>query len=204
MSETKDNITLDTLIARCASEQISVKNQAWQIFWRRYHGRIYGFARYACQKSIRPRHRLFNDVVDDVVGDVLVILNNELHGFRNRDDEGRFMAWLSMIVNRAALRYMQKNYSRLYFNDENEETLHDNGPFFRWELYDYLVAFFRKTRKKNSVQSERDISIFMLYTFGDFSPEAIRRQPCLKDVSLRAIQLVVNRMKKKLETDRFL
>ncbi len=197
-------MTLDKLITQCASEEISEKNQAWQIFWQRYHARIYGFARYACQKSIRPRHRLFKDVVDDVVGDVLFILNSELSSFRNRDDEGRFLAWLSMITNRAALRYMQKNYSRLYFNDRNEETLNSREPFHCWELYDYLVAFFRKTRKKNSVQSERDISIFMLYTFADFSPETIKKQPCLKNVSLRAIQLVLNRMKKKLETDRFL
>ncbi|HED09345.1 MAG TPA: hypothetical protein ENJ10_01525 [Caldithrix abyssi] len=199
-----DKMTLNELITQCASEQISEKNRAWQIFWQRYHSRIYGFARYACQKSIRPQHRSFNDVVDDVVGDVLFILNNELDGFRSRDDEGRFLAWLSMIVNRAALRYMQKNYSRLYFNDRSEETECAGELFNCWELYDYIVAFFRKIRKKNSVQSERDISIFMLYTFADFSPEAIKNQPCMKNVSLRAIQLVVSRMKKKLETDRLL
>ncbi len=204
MPEIDENMTLNELITHCASERLSVKNQAWLLFWQRYRSRIYGMARYACKKNIPSQHRLFNDIVDDIVGEVLLILNKELAGFRNRDDEARFMAWLAMIINRATLRYMQKNYSRIYFVDKNREGLCSGEQFHCWELYDYLVAFFRKTRKKNSVQSERDINIFMLYTFADFSPEAIKRQPCMKSVSLRAIQLVINRMRKKLETDRFI
>ena len=49
------------------------------------------------------------------------------------------------------------------------------------------------------INIERDINIFHLYTWADFSEEMILFNPCFQDIGHRVVDNVVNRMRSQLK-----
>ncbi|RMH61217.1 MAG: sigma-70 family RNA polymerase sigma factor [Calditrichaeota bacterium] len=187
------------LLLCCNREQPKEMERGWRLFWRRYQPRMRAYAVYAVHKNLHAGHPLFKDVVNDILSEAMVTIRDHIASFRHRDSEERFAAWLSILINRVALRYMQKNYSRLYFDNEQAVPEESAGNDDRWELYEYIVHNIRRMAAKNSVHTERDIALFLLYAFADFSPEELLKLPCNNQLSLRAIQLALNRLKQKLK-----
>ncbi|MBN1406317.1 MAG: hypothetical protein JW956_00930 [Calditrichaceae bacterium] len=68
----------------------------------------------------------------------------------------------------------------------------------RWEIYDYTVIKLRESNGKKR-NLERDINIFQLYTWADFSESMISFIPCYKDMGHRVVDNVVNRIRARLK-----
>ena len=68
----------------------------------------------------------------------------------------------------------------------------------RWEIYDNMVSRLRESGSKKR-NLERDINIFFIYVWADFSEDMILFNPCFSDIGHRVVDNVVNRMRKQLK-----
>ena len=187
---------LQQLLYQCSSP--IPNDRAWNRFWKKYHTRIKQFTIYALHKNISKRHPLFKDIVNDIVSDALITIKENLASYKHTESEDRFLAWMSIIINRITIRYIQKNYNRIFFDNQIQEKSRYIQPN-RWELYEYIVFSFRKLAAKNSIHTERDISLFTLNAFSEFTPADLLRMPCYKNLTERTIRLALDRLRKKLE-----
>jgi hypothetical protein len=71
----------------------------------------------------------------------------------------------------------------------------------RWELYEHLIRLWRFSAARNKLFLERDIFIFQLYTWADFSTDMIMHMPCLDRIGHRVVDNTVNRMRGSLRRD---
>jgi hypothetical protein len=157
-----------------------------------------------------PRiQRQFSDFVNEIVDEVFATLYKNdcqaLRGFVARDNERMFLAWLGTICERTANRSI-RSLIRVRLLDEEHEELHDSLRSLdsneRWELYETIVAELRGFSKRKSERRERDIHIFQLYVWADFSEPMIETHPFLKNLGARIVDNVVNRMREYLRRRR--
>ncbi|RMD93518.1 MAG: hypothetical protein D6813_04010 [Calditrichaeota bacterium] len=85
------------------------------------------------------------------------------------------------------------------FIEENIENLKNILPIFDPEilsqLYEEFVGILRAYQKSVKPNLERDIHIFKLYTWADFSEKMITSLPCLNTIGHRVVDNVINRMR---------
>ena len=126
------------------------------------------------------------------------MLNKSLSSFNETDNEEKFLIWLAVICNRATSAYLKKFfYNQLIEKDVNEykDFLFGIQPKNRWELYEETVSTIRQNNKDGK-NLERNINLFMLYLWADFSPAMINLQPCYKNLGQRVLDNVINRLRK--------
>jgi hypothetical protein len=186
------------LLDTCSDPKSPYWESAWGEFLNRYKDNIYRYIIKRCSTWNAPRlRRQFSDTVNDAVADVFIILTKNncqaLKDFRERDNEIKFLSWLSILCGRAAGRYMRKNFLPQVLDSEIEEireSLNAIDPDERWELYETIISALRRTSQK-----ERDINIFLTYTWADYNQEMISTLPCFQNMGHRVVDNVVNRLR---------
>ncbi|HQV31442.1 MAG TPA: hypothetical protein PKV71_06180 [Calditrichia bacterium] len=177
--------------------------RAWGEFMERYGSFIERKVRqrvYTYRASRLPLQA--GSVVDDAIMDVYTLLCQDnaqaLANFRNPDNEFMFLSWLGIICRNATGRLLRKYFSREFLEEtegvippELQQSIDARAEFA--EIYEEVVAQLRVSRPKSS---ERDIHIFLLYTFSEFDREHIEALPYLGDIGHRVVDNVVNRRRK--------
>ena len=132
---------------------------------------------------------------------MFIILCKSLGKFHEVENEQKFIVWLNTICNRAASHYLRKQFIEL-MSEVDPSEMHDIigsiNVDYRWEIYDHTVMILRESNGKKR-NLERDINIFHLYTWSDFSENMILFIPCFRDMGHRVVDNVVNRMRNQLK-----
>lgn len=190
----------------CSNPGSTNYEQAWRQFIERYKLFIYNQAAKSCRKWNVPRlNTQYSETVNDIFSEVILVLcgNNckALKDFRARDNEKMFLSWLAVICSRTTGRFIQRHFSMVLSEAEIDsfiEYLIDLDFDTRWELYEAIVDLLRKNSSSKKRHLERDIHIFLLYTWADFSEPMIKLLPCLSDIGPRVVDVVVNRTRQQL------
>ncbi len=207
MTDSNKTITLRQLINDCIDKHSSGYEKAWRIFLGRYKMHIYRSIAGRCARWNVPRlKRQLTDVVNDIAGEVFIIIFNNLENYRELENEKKFRIWLSTICNREASHYLQRRFVQSMSElDLQEMQNYLGGLYFdtRWELYELLVDRLRAAAGIKKRNTERDINIFHLYIWSDFSEEIIKKHPCYSDLGGRVVDNVINRLRNTLRDENF-
>ena len=188
--------------------------KAWREFLRRYQARMLRAIKKVCLGWRVNRLRMqLDEVVNDVFGGVLnLLIRNDLRAlkqFESRDNENRFIAWLTIVSMNETKRELRRRF-RDYFSEEEigdlGRTEVGDAPFDKfeggWEIYDYITQLLRddpaRGTRKPPRNLERNIHIFFLYTMADFDQQMITGIPWMQDIGHRVPDLVVHRLRDKL------
>ena len=194
----------------CSNPGSANYEQAWRQFIERYKLFIYNHAAKSCRKWNVPRlNTQYSETVNDIFSEVILVLcGNEckaLKDFRARDNEKMFLSWLATICSRTTGRFIQRHFAMVLSETEIDsfiEYLIDLDFDTRWELYETIVEVLRNTSSSKKRHLERDINIFLLYVWADFSGPMIKKHPCLQEIGPRVVDVVVNRFRQQLNMDR--
>lgn len=196
------------LLKHCTDPKSPQRENAWLEFLKRYKIPIYNFIKRRCYSwNVSRLDRQFSDVVDDIVSEVFLILYNSLGTYREVDNEKKFVIWLSTICNRASSHHLQKNFIQVMtdFNiDEFTELVGGLSFDNRWELYESTISRMRRLHGSKKQNLERDMNIFLMYIWSDFSDKMVLAHPCYNQIGGRVIDNVINRMRKLLREDKIL
>jgi DNA-directed RNA polymerase specialized sigma24 family protein len=191
--------SLEILIRHCINKDSQFYENAWQEFLNRYKIQIYQFILYKCKSwnSSKINSQL-KDIVNDIVSEVFEIIPNSLVTFKSTNDEKSFLYWLSTICSRTVSRYFKKNVIiDIIENDviEKYDLRGDLSVDNRWELYEYIINIFTK-RISTRRNASRDLLIFLLYTWGNFSEDEIKEYFCFNDIGHKVVDNVISRSRK--------
>lgn len=158
--------------------------------------------------SLRIR-RQFSDFVNEMVDAVFANLyKNDCRALRNfsaRDNERMFYAWLATICDRTANRHIRAMIRDRLIEDEPAEIrdrLSGGDANGRWELYEMVVAELREFAKRPTDHLERNIHLFQLCVWADFSEPMIQAHPFIRNLGPRIVDNVVSRMREFLRRRR--
>ncbi len=200
-----NNSSLQELIKSLSNRSSAGWQQAWQHFLSRYHRFIYHCITKRCKRWKAERLGLqFNEIIEDVYGQVMMILCQDearvLREFTDKANEDRFLAWLATLCNHATTRYLKQQFFRRAMEWKPEA----NGPrpaflmaepHDEWMMFQWINQCLREKQQSRRANFERDLFIFYLITFADFSPQQIRFLPCLRDIGDRVVYVAVNRIR---------
>lgn len=188
---------LAALIQHCCDNSSPQYSAAWHEFYDRYDRLIYQTIKRACDGWSVSRLRLqLRQAVEDICGEVYLVLLGKLSSFKNRQNEQAFRAWLRIICLNSASSYIQKNFKSLYVEDDMVELQDYVGslqPDYKNEYYESIVKVCRQADERKTL--ERDLNIFLLRVFGDLSEKMVRYHPCCRNCGARVIQLAVFRVR---------
>jgi hypothetical protein len=211
--ESPDNWTVQKLLDLCGDPSNPYWETAWREFIRRYKRYIYSVVLKRCSAFQFPGlQSKLSEIVNDIVAVVYCHLCENkcraIQQFRERNNEKVLLAWLATICNYSATRYLRKEFI-LPTIESDIGDMHDIliacNAEVRWQIYEELVYLLRQNKKNKKRNLERDINIFNLYTFADFSGEQIKMLPCFQGLGERVVDLVVNRTREFLrkKVDKF-
>ena len=197
---------LAELIQHCTNQGSQQYQQAWHEFIARYKTAVYSAITKRCLSWNAPRlRRQLSDVVNDISAEVFVILYKSLATFKETENERKFIIWLTTISNRAVSHYMQRYFLQT-LSDFDITEFQDlmGGVNFdsRWELYEFTVKKMRAQKSVKKKNLERDINIFLMYIWSDFSDKMVLTNPCYQQLGHRVIDNVVGRMRSYLEIEK--
>jgi hypothetical protein len=211
MNEPDDSTSLWWLLSTITDRDSADWDRGWNIFFAKYKPLIYSVV----LKRVRAWniYRVSLDVaefVNDVAGHVFLQLvangSRDLKNFKKSNDEGRFICWLKTFASRTSNRYIKSRHILDLHDcrDIPEFISHAKsvGQIQRWELYDRIVWMLRNLEKKRGKCTERDINIFMLNSWGDFSQDMIVALPGYRDLGHRVIDNVIGRFRNVLQKNR--
>lgn len=202
--------TFSELIACCCEPSSPQWEKGWREFSTRYNSFIHNKIAQRCRAWNVPRvQRQFTETVQDVAGAVYYTLCKNacqaLRSFTARDNERIFFGWLATICERATSRHLQRLLLEMLIDEENEalgKALRRLDAAGRWEFYEMAVVELREAVKREAGNRERDIHIFQLSIFSDFSEDLVRSHPCLQSLGHRVVQLVISRLRKDLQQNK--
>lgn len=179
---------------------------AWYEFMKRYKTHIYSAVTRRCMSWNVPRlDRQISDVVNDIASEVFVIIYKSLAGFKEIEYERKFIIWLTTICSRSSSHYLQRQFMHT-LTDLDIEVFQDviGGLSFdsRWELYESAADRMRSVQSSKKKNLERDINIFLMYVWSDFSDKMVLTHPCYSSLGGRVIDNVINRMRSVLREDK--
>ncbi len=194
----------------CSNPGSANYEQAWRQFIERYKLFIYNQAAKHCRKWNVPRlNTQYSETVNDIFSEVILTLCENgcraLKNFRARDNEKMFLSWLATICSRATGRFIQRHFSMVLADAEIDNFIDyiiDLDFDTRWELFETIVEILRDTSSSKKRHLERDINIFLLYVWADFSAPMIKIHPCLQEIGPRVVDVVVNRFRQQLNENK--
>lgn len=205
MEQSYSSLSLKELLLYCSDASPGKREAGWREFIRRYKQPIYYHVTRRCRSwNVSRLKRQLSETVNDIISEVYSILFKSLQEFREVDDERKFQFWLITICNRAAGRYLQRQYlSFMADPDVDDYTDFIGGLKFdtRWELYETYVSKIRQMASSKKRNIERDINIFFFYTWADLSQSMILNHPCFHDLGHRVLDNVVNRIRTSLKEE---
>jgi hypothetical protein len=208
MKSANSALSLKDLITYCCQSNSLKWESAWREFLKRYKVFIYQCVTRRCLSWRTPRlKRQLSDTVNDIVSEILNILVKSLASFREVDDDHKFKLWLATVSNREVGHYLRREFCSELTEPDLEEFRNyirylEND--LRWELYESVVEKLRVAHGEKKKNLERDINIFLLYTWSDLSQPMILAHPCYQDLGHRVIDNVVNRMRECLKGEKIL
>jgi hypothetical protein len=206
MESSQAEWSLDRLLAICCDRKNAHYEIAWREFLRRYKTFMYQVITHRCIGwRVSRLKRQLSDVVNDVVSEVWAILNRSLDQFQEVSDEKKFRLWLATICNRAAGRYIKREFFDEIAEPDLEEFrnyIHDLAFDSRWEMYENVVQQLRSSGTLKKKNLERDINIFQFYIWSDLSHSMIQTHPCYSEIGHRVIDNVVNRLREQLRNEK--
>lgn len=202
MCQLDTSLTLDQLLTYCSDLQSPCRECAWREFLRRYKLFMYKIIMRTCNEFNAPRlGRQYSETVNDIFGEIFVKLNtNEckpLRDFRARDNEKKFRGWLAIICQATTGKFIRKHFRNLLLESDIDQVKHYLGGIRQnslWILYEYFVTEMRAIAKTKRLNLERDIHIFMLFRWQQFTQPMIETHPCLKGIGDQVIDNVNSRM----------
>lgn len=208
MPEFSSPLSLRELLKRCTNHHSPEFEYAWTLLMRRYEAYIYTQIKRQCLKWKSERLHL---QIDEVAQDIFTKIIEEfcihdfkaLRDFRGSEvdeDNGRmFLGWLAVICHNQSNRELRKRWWRVIQNQgpgKLPETIWELDSEMIWMLYWDVVSTLRDGAHNRNL--ERDIHIFLLFTFGGFTEAMIRATAYMQKLGSRVIQVVINRMREKL------
>ncbi len=207
MPKVSSLLTLRETLRYCCDPASPYWDYAWKQFNKRYKLFIYASVKRTCCAWRAPHvqkqlSEIVNDVVEIVFEKLCVEGYKVLRSFEGGDNESAFHCWLATICHRASNRYLRQKWFDSVM-DENAIPPDKEGSFTESfemirEIYETLVVLLRRLPKRKTDLRERDINIFLLYTFAGFSERMLRVSPCLKYLGYRVVDVVINRLRKEL------
>lgn len=199
----QERFSLAELIEHCTNPASRYWELAWKEFLDKYKRYIYKVITVKVLQWNDGRLKLqIKEVVNDIFTSVLTSLCDHdgriLANFRAVDKVEVFRAWLGTISANAATRYLQKYYREKFSEEEPENffnLLKNVNTEAKWELYETLVRELRDNSGKSRRNAERDIHVFMLNKWADYSVEMIEAHPALKGVGEQVLYNVINRLR---------
>ncbi|MFZ5516559.1 MAG: hypothetical protein ACOY90_07955 [Candidatus Zhuqueibacterota bacterium] len=206
MNQNDPTFSFQQLIDDCSHPDSADYEHAWRQFIERYKLFIYNHVARSCRKWNVPRLNIqYSETVNDIFSEVIMVLCNNackaLKDFRARDNEKMFLSWLATICSRSTGRFIQSHFTRVLSETEIDtfiEYLIDLDFDTRWELYEAIVARLRSASGAKKRNLERDVHVFLLYVWADFSAPMQKNHPCLKSMEPHAVDVVVNRIRQQL------
>jgi hypothetical protein len=208
MKRPDKKMPLDELLAHCCDNNSPRWQDAWAEFLERYKMYIYKIVSKRCKSwNVTRLNMQFSEVVNDIVTDIFILLveNNgkALSSYRGGTNEKMFLGWLATVSDRMATRHLKRYFTRIIMDEEMEDfrgkvlALNESA---RWELYESLVDEIRSLTGSHRRLVERDIHLFMLYNWADFSESMIKSLPYFRNMGGRVLDNVVNRIRKALRS----
>lgn len=197
------NTSFEELIKHCCDPSSKQWQTAWREFIRRYKHYMYKLVTTRCLRYNLPSiKKALSEVVNDIINEIIIQLCKEecrsLKQCRGQKNEKMFLGWLAIVSIRLTDRYIKKHYLNPTI-EEDIENLKNILPIFDPEilsqLYEEFVGILRASQKSVKPNLERDIHIFKLYTWADFSEKMITSLPCLNTIGHRVVDNVINRMR---------
>lgn len=202
-----EKFDLGTMIQHCTDRESPHWERAWSEFLSQYKRYIYKVITVKVLQWNDGRLRMqvkevVNDIFLNVISGLVERDGKVLADFRAVENVQVFRAWLGTVSANAATRYLQKYYKERFAAEEPENfygLLKSVDAEVRWELYESLVGELRANSGRARRNAERDIHIFMLNKFADFSFEMIDSHPSLKGIGEQVLYNVVNRLRSLLK-----
>ncbi len=196
-------LTLQQLLLYCSNPDSPHWESAWREFLQRYKKPIYRYIDSYCSAWRLPRLKLqFSEVVNDILNDVIYYLCRDefkiLKSYRECGNEKQFLAWLASICISRGTRYLHSFFSESLSEEKVEDlrsSIAELESDLQQELYETMVAKLRSSAGKKKLYLERDIHIFMLYLWSEFSPAQISQLPTIPSVSVGAIYRIIERLR---------
>ncbi|MFQ5640334.1 MAG: RNA polymerase sigma factor [bacterium] len=201
----KQQYEFQQLLDYCSDRESPHWQAAWGQFIESYKNYIYKVILNRCTSFKHPRIQLnVSEHVNDIFADVMVKLTANqckiLQDFHERDNEKIFLSWLGIISSRCALNELMKIAAEPVVGNEVEnfqDFLHTTEPIQRSQLFEDYVAILRDS-KENKRKVERDILLFNLYIWADFTTDMIADMPCFHGLGERVVDNLVHRIRKLL------
>jgi hypothetical protein len=196
-------MNLSDLLDACSNPQSPLHKQGWQQFIERYLPHIERKIAVFCKRWHLARLDMqFSESVNDVRAKVFEILcQNEfkaLRDFKYRHNEYRFLSYLSAICHNATSHYVKSYLNRIAtLEPEEAHSFADElAADTRQELFEYIVQALIDSRKKHPKNFERDLNLYLLYVWGDFSKDAIADMPIYRGIiTPKMVDLAVHRLR---------
>ncbi len=208
MPEFSSPLSLRELLKLCTNRTSPEFERAWKVLMARYETYIYTQIRRQCVKWKSERLQL---QLDEVAQDIFTKIIEEfcthdlkaLRDFRgseiDEDNERMFLGWLAVICHNQSNRELRKRWWRVIQSQDSgklPETIWELETDMIWMLYRDVVCTLRDGAHNKKL--ERDMHIFLLFTFGGFTEAMIRVTAYMEKLGNRVIQVVINRMREKL------
>jgi len=198
---TNNSHSLDGLINSCTTASGNKWEAAWAEFLRIYKKDMCFFIDNSCSKwDVSVLRISKEDLMDEVLSLVLIILNENLHTYQNRDSKAKFRAWLQVVCNRATIKQIHNIYRNYISNPHITEfgSIKDsNNIHSSEELYDSFVYNLRKSIK-GMVHSERNIHIFLLNVWSGYKIKNIVELPFFGGMKFNTIEIIIHKVRKKI------
>jgi hypothetical protein len=202
MYQFDQSLKLKELIRLCVDHDSEHRNSAWIEFMRRYKMFMYNVITKKCRQFNIARLSLdFSETVNDIVFQVFFKLNVDqckaLTDFRAIGNEKKFLAYIAIICERTASRYVKKYVEDFVITgpqDQFQGYMSSIEPDLSWATYEHLVRDLREQAGQRKKNSERDIHILMLRKWAELSKPTILTSPCLTGLGEHTLDVVVNRM----------
>ncbi|NUO82249.1 sigma-70 family RNA polymerase sigma factor [candidate division KSB1 bacterium] len=206
MSKSPSPLSLREMLRYCCEPSSPYWNYAWNEFNKRYKQYIYGSVKRCCYAWQAPHVKkqlseVVNDIVEIIFEKLCVDDYKVLRGFEGEDNESMFHSWLATICYRTSNRYLRQKWFDTVLDERamagGESAYSANSEFIR-EIYETVVRLLRTLPKRKTDVRERDINIFLLYTFAGFSDSMLRASGCLHALGYRVVDVVIHRLRKEL------
>ena len=197
-------MTFDEMLTHCSDPASSRYELAWTEFIRRYEKLIYNVALKRINEWNHPNaRRNKQQMADDIYSTVLETFYGRggrvLKNFQARDNEKKFVSFISTTTRRAAGRYLTKQLPASIVGTSVEDIItfiaDSSDSELRWSLYESVVNEVRDQAKTKRGNLERDINIFLLYVWAGFDQQMIDKCPHLNGLGHRVVDLVVHRLR---------
>ena len=196
-------MTLPELLDACSDAQSPQHRKGWLLFMDQFQPYIERKVIHYCTKWNVPRLGFqFNECANDIQAQVFEILCQKdfraLRNFKERDNEYRFMSYLSVICHNATAHYMKKYLKHLadVETDDLRQLSTEMADDTRGQLFEYVVHQLRSAKKKLPKNFERDLNLYLLYVWGDFSKEMIVEMPAFRgQITPKMVDLAVYRLR---------